>query len=169
MKARLFLVICSVLLISLLITTVAAAGGPITHRVSVGGPDFCAEWGTSPGCDKNFSLVAIQYADGSVSGQWTDQWGGGTGGFHAEINCLSIEGNDAWVSGVITKGVLRNPDTGEKLDVAGWTVSTRVRDNGTSANDPADQISLSFPYGICTEQPEYPLFQAPQGQSVVVK
>jgi len=171
MKTRLFFIVCSVLLISLLLTTVASAGEPVTKRVIVGGPDVCAAFGESPGCDKNFSLVAIKYADGRVSGQWTDQWGGGYGGFHAEIDCLAIEGNDAWVSGVVTQGVFHDPESGEDWNMAGVQVSTKVRDNGVSANDPADQISLSFwgsYFQVCTEQPAYPLFDAPQGQSVVV-
>ena len=143
------------------------------QRVTVGGPDVCAGWDEPIGCDKNFSLVAIKYVDGSVSGQWTDQWGGGYGGFHAEIDCLAIEGNDAWVSGVVTKGIFHDLETGEDLDLAGLAVGTRIRDNGISANDPPDQISLSFfelqaSFQVCTEQPAYPLFDAPQGQSVVV-
>ena len=169
MKTRLFVIACTAVLISLLVTTVAAAGGRVTQRVSVGGPDSCGE---SPGCDKNFSLMAIKYSDGRVSGQWTDQWGGGFGGFHANIDCLIIEGNDAWVSGVVTQGVFHDPESGEDFDLAGVPVSTMVRDNGTSANDPADQISFAFPEGfgfqVCTEQPAYPLFDAPQGQSVVI-
>ena len=173
MKARLFLVASSVLLISLLFTTIASAGGPVTGRVTVGGPDVCAHFGLLPGCDKNFSLVAIQYADGSVSGHWDDKWGGGFGGFHAEVNCLVIEGDDAWIGGVITHGAIRDPETKEEFDLTGLAVSTMVRDNGVTANDPADQISFSFfefdaPYRSCTEKPAYPLFNAPQGQAVVV-
>lgn len=172
MKTRLFLIACSVLLISLLLATVAAAGGPVTGRVIVGGPDVCAAFGESPGCDKNFSLVAIKYADGRVSGQWTDRFGGGLGGFHAEVDCLVTDGNDAWVGGVVTKGVIHDPESGEDFDLSSIRVSTMVRDNGTSANDPADQISFSFlefdaPYRTCTEQPTYPLFDVPQGQVLI--
>jgi hypothetical protein len=44
-----------------------------------------------------------------------------------------------------------------------------VRDNGASANDPADQISYSVfkldePFALCTEKPDYLLFDVPQGQ-----
>ncbi len=85
------------LVLVLLLTTVASARGrnPILHRVHVGGPDACDEFGDLPGCDKNFSLVAIEYADGSVRGQYTDQFGDGTGGFHAVINCVEVDGNVA--------------------------------------------------------------------------
>ena len=163
MKTRMFYVVFSVLLISVLATTTALAEGPILHSVSVGSPDFC------PGCDKSFSLSAREYADGSVSGQWTDRFSGGLGGFHAVIDCLVVEGNTAWVSGVATKGYYRNPETEEVLNLAGLAVGTMVRDNGNSANDPDDQISYSVfeldePFAVCTEKPDYPLFDVLQAQ-----
>jgi hypothetical protein len=170
MKTRMLFVLFSVLLISMLATTVVLAEGPVVHEVSVGGPDACEGFGLKPGCDKNFSLSALAYDDGSASGQWTDRWGGGLGGFHADIDCLVVDGNTAWVSGVVTQGVYRDPETGEEFDLAGLAVGTMVRDNGTSANDPADQISYSAfeidgpPYDVCTAMSEYPLFDAPQGQ-----
>jgi hypothetical protein len=142
----------------LLLATTASAGGPIVHRVHAGGPDLCAGLGLKPGCDGNFSLVAIQRADGSVSGELTDQFGGGVGGYHAVIDCLSVSGNDAWVSGVITHG------TWGDLDLTGWPFVVRVRDNGTSANDPPDQISMPDIAPKCDQQPDLPLFDFPQGQ-----
>ena len=119
--------------------------------------------------ENTFSLSAREYADGSVSGQWTDRFSGGLGGFQAVIDCLVVDGNVAWVSGVATQGYFRNPETGEVIDLAGLAVGTVVRDNGASENDPADQISYSIfeldePFAICTEKPDYPLFDVPQGQ-----
>ena len=144
----------------------AFATGPVVHQVNAGGPDACVFFGfLHPGCDGNFSLVAHEYADGSVSGQYTDRFAQGDG-FHAVIDCVSVVGNDAWVSGVITQGTFTDPDTGEEFDLAGLPVATRVRDNGTSANDPADQISFSFlgDPTPCTEHAPYQLFDAPEGQ-----
>ena len=46
-------------------------------------------------------------------------------------------------------------------------VITRVRDNGTSQNDPPDEISFSWigDSRSCVEQPgDLPLFALPQGQ-----
>lgn len=152
----------TLVVVLMLATTASAKGkGPIVHRVHVGGPDMCAAFGMSPGCDANWSLVAKEYADGSVSGQWTDQFGHGAGGFHAVIDCLSVVGNEAWVSGTITRGT--DPDGS---DLAGLPVAARVRDNGTSANDPPDQITFSYidDDSPCTDHLEYPLFDAPQGQ-----
>jgi hypothetical protein len=142
----------------LLLATTASAGGPIVHRVHAGGPDACVGWGLKPGCNANFSLVAIKRADGSVSGQLSDQFGGGVGGYHAVIDCLYVEGNDAWVSGVIIHG------TWLRADVTGWPVVVRVRDNGTSAKDPPDQISMSALEPPCDQQPDLQLLDVPQGQ-----
>ena len=124
---------------------------------------------THPGCDGNFSLTAIQRADGSVSGQYTDRFARGDG-FHAVVDCLVVEGNQAWISGVITSGRFTDPDTQEVFDLAGLHVFTRVQDNGISANDPPDQISFSFfdtePIP-CTEMFDVDLLDAPEGQVTV--
>ena len=77
-------------------------------------------------------------------------------GIHVEIDCLVVVGNDAWVSGLIT-----HPDF-----LVGVPAITRVRDNGTSANDPADQVSFTLiDIGVtCNDQPDLPLFDLINGQ-----
>jgi hypothetical protein len=159
------------IVLALVLATTASAGGPVAHHVSAGGPDACVAFGFEhPGCDGNFSLTAIEYADGSMSGQYTDRFAQGDG-FHAVIDCVSVVGNEAWVSGVITQGTFTDPDTGNVFDLTGLPVATRVRDNGTSANDPADQISFSVigeGFAVpCTEHPLYDLFDAPEGQVTI--
>ena len=83
---------------------------------------------------------------------------------------LYVDGNRAWVSGVITEGRF------EDVDFAGLSVSTMVQDNGISANDPPDQISFSwigppelgpFPAFDCQDHPDVLLFDVPQGQVTV--
>ena len=156
--------------VALILATMASATSPIVNRVSVGTPDACLDLaGTHPGCDGNFSLTAIKRADGSVSGQYTDRFARGDG-FHAVVDCLVVDGNQAWISGVISRGKFTDPDTGEEFDLAGLNVFTRVQDNGTSANDPPDQISFSFfdtePIP-CTEMFDVDLLDAPDGQVTV--
>ena len=74
------------IVLALLLATAASAGGPVAHRVSAGGPDACIAFGfPHPGCDGNFSLVGTVYADGSMSGQYTDRFARGNG-FHAVID-----------------------------------------------------------------------------------
>ena len=153
------------MLLVLVVVPVTAVAAQSVHRVQVGGPDACAAFGLAPGCDANLSLVAVEYADGSVSGQYTDR--SVNTGIHAVIDCLVVVGNDAWISGWVTQG------TAYGEDVSGQPIATRVRDNGTSTNDPVDQISFSvigfregrpYQFAPCTDQPDYPLFDVPQGQ-----
>jgi hypothetical protein len=136
----------------------AAFAGGVNHKVSAGGPDTCQAFGDRPGCDANDSLSAIQYVDGSVTGTFTDRFGK-FGGVHGVIDCLSVVGNEAWASGVITSGLH-----------VGLPYSIRLRDLGTSANQPPDQISPghvgdgAIP---CTAHPDYELFDFPDGQVTV--
>jgi len=126
----------SALLSLLVVSTVVASGPAVVHRLSAGGPDACTGLDAKPGCDGNFSLVATQYADGTASGQYTDRFAHG-GGIKAVVDCVRVMGNRAWISGWITSG--RAGDN----DLAGLPFSTLVVDNGTSADQPPDQISTS--------------------------
>jgi hypothetical protein len=127
----------------------ANQGNGVVHRVSVGGHDADLFEG-----DKNFSLIALEHGDGSVTGQWTDMFGkdpdgNPLGGVHIEVDCLSVVGNQATIGGVITNG------TSAGVDVTGQRALTRVWDFGNSANDAPDAISFSFfPTGnlTCTQQ-----------------
>jgi hypothetical protein len=142
--------------VGLVLAAVAWAGSPIVHRVSVGVPDFCGALpAQDPGCNANFSLEAKQFADGRVTGQYTDQFGHGNGGFHARIDCLYVSGNTAWIAGVITSGWN-----------VGARVVTEVQDNGKSAKDPPDKITYSYaPWAIdCHTHPALPLYAVPKGQ-----
>ena len=135
---------------------------PVIHRVSVSGGDICEALGLPPGCDANFSLVAIMKTDGSVSGQWQDTFPGGSGGIHVAVDCMEIVGNGAVISGVITHGNI------DGVDLSGQRAITAVVDNGTSANDPPDQISFSFfpDNRDCTIliPDNFPLFDLAHGQ-----
>jgi hypothetical protein len=133
----------------------------VLQSVHVGGPDACAAFGLDPGCDGNFSLNARKYADGTVRGQWTDSFGNGTG-MKAEIDCLYVEGNEAWVSGHVKV-------TNSPFFFVGQPVTTRVQDNGTSANDLPDATSFTIRFDApCTDaRRDYPLFAYPQGQATI--
>ena len=118
--------------------TIANAKGKVIHRVSVGGNDICEALGFAPGCDGNFSLVAIEKADGSVKGQWQDTFLGGGEGIHVAVDCLNIVDNGAVIGGEIVHGAVGG------VDVTGLRALTAVIDNGKSKKDPPDQISFSF-------------------------
>ena len=145
--------------LALALASASARAQGVIHKVSVGGPDQDAADHT----DANFSLSAVEHADGTVTGEWSDQFGQGQGGIHVQINCLAVAGNTAWVSGIITSGNVNG------VDVTGLPCITEVQDNGKSANDPPDQISFSF-IGVatpCTAEPALPLNPMTHGQVTV--
>lgn len=134
----------------------SANSNGVVHRVSVGGADQDQTVHT----DANFSLVAIEYGDGRMAGQWTDQFGQSDGGVHIDVNCVFVQGNQAWVSGIIKSGNFQG------ADLSGLPAITRVADLGTSANDPPDAISFTF-IGVaapCTAAPNLPLLPMTNGQ-----
>ena len=136
-----------------------AASNGVIHRVSVGGSDQDATLNT----DANFSLVAVQKADGSVQGEWSDQFGQGQGGVHVDVNCVFVQGNQAWISGIIRSGQAGG------VDFTGLPAITRVADLGNSVNDAPDAISFTF-IGVaapCTAQPNLPLLAMTGGQVTV--
>lgn len=73
---------------------------------------------------------------------------------------MYVVGNEAWVSGIVTSGNIFG------FDLTGFPVGTRVRDNGTSAKDPPDEISFSFlgDPTPCTAAPNYPFLTKTKGQ-----
>ena len=74
---------------------------------------------------------------------------------------INVDENWAIVGGVITHGTVGG------VDVSGLRAITAVVDNGTSANDPADQLSFSiFPANDCNTYTiaDFPLFDLAHGQ-----
>jgi len=143
-------------------SSVIAKGPAVLHRISAGGPDACSAVGAHPGCDGDYAFVATQYADGTVSGRYTDVFARGAGIMGA-VDCVVVIGNQAWVSGRITSGRLGD------LDLRGEPFTTLVVDNGDSANDPPDQISSSHTFDPtpCTDRASWDLFDVPQGQVTI--
>lgn len=144
-------------------------GNGVVNQVHVGGPDICAAFGLNPGCDKNFSLSARKFADGSVSGQYVDRWVGTGNGFIAEVDCLHVEEfgdvKVAWVSGFVKQG------SSDGVDLAGLPVWTAAVDIGTSAQDefPRDVMTFSFlgDATSCTTMPGFPGIPSFQGQVTI--
>jgi len=137
---------------TLLLPVDASATSPVVHRVSAGTPDGCRAVGAHPGCDRNYTLTATEYADGSVVGELIDS--SPFGNVHGVIDCLVVEGNQAWLSGEVT-------------NIPDLYFVTSVVDNGTSANDPVDQISFTdveHDPQDCSTQPDVTLLDVPEGQ-----
>ena len=147
---------------------------PIVNFVHAGGPDIADPDfpGTGPGFDKNYSLVAFKFADGTATGKLVDRYSGGGGlGLKGDINCLHVVGDTAWLSGVITQGAFLDAN-GERIDITGWYVRTRVQDNGDNT-DPANpdrvaftQFRSSAPF-VCSNMFQSAFWDMPAGQVTI--
>ena len=144
---------------ALMLAATASAASPIAHTVKTGGPDACIDMGDTIGCDGNFSFSAFLLADGTATGRYTDRFAGGNG-IHGVIDCVVVDGNEAWISGVVTQGSF------EGDDLAGLAFTVKVVDNGANG---VDQISTSHTGDetSCLEQTEFELFDVTQGNVIV--
>lgn len=146
-------------------------GPGVVAHVSVGSNDLCLAEGLKPGCDANFSLVADKYSNGTVQGQWEDEFGKDAngnqlGGVHVAINCLVAEPFTvgtytwpiAWVSGVVTQTTSPDFTVGEgvitvALDRSHNTQSDRFQDL-TSFTIPMSAIGVTS----CQDRPYLPVY-----------
>ena len=104
-------------------------GGGTVHSASGGGTVEYA------GTLNTHTFTAQIDADGIVTGQAEFQLRYIDTTIHAEVNCLTVVGNDAWIGGTITRS--SNPAVvGPGLDIL-----FRVRDNGEGAAHPPDMTS----------------------------
>lgn len=180
MKAALHKVVTSfsgfglVLAILCSIAVSITAQSPIINSVHAGGSDIEDPNipGSGPGFDKNYSLVAFKRADGTASGKLVDRFAGGGGlGLKANIDCVHVVGNTAWLSGVLTQGGFLDED-GNYVSIVGWYARTRVQDNGIN-NDPANpdrvaftQFRSSAPF-VCSNMFSSTFWDMPGGQVTV--
>ena len=94
---------------------------------------------TDGGAKRTWSFTAVKHADGTVRGEWQGlnrSLGTGTQA-HGAVICFTIEGNEAWIVGVIE----RDPANPQRIGMEfGW----RVIDNGQGRTGPADQITRTL-------------------------
>ncbi len=83
---------------------------------------------------RTFSFNAVERADGSVMGKIHFNNRANRQVLHGEVECLSVVGNTAYLSGVITKS--RIPGR------VGLTFATAVQDNGEGQDAPPDMSTL---------------------------
>lgn len=138
----------------------SSADNRVVQMVSAGGSDICTFFGDPPGCDGNWSLDAVKRADGSVTGQWNDVLAFGFDQaipVHATLDCLSVDGNEAWVGGVAL-----SPDF-----FAGTRVVARLLDNGPLGPDMHSFLNQDV-FGGCETQPrDGPFLFETDGQVIV--
>jgi hypothetical protein len=87
------------------------------------------------GFNRTFSFSAVKRADGTVTGQLELNSREFDVVLHIQIDCLRIEGNNAHMSGIITRS--SNPAEGE----VGELNRLVVQDNGEGPKAPPDMIS----------------------------
>ena len=151
---RIVSALLAVAVVMLFVASASTHAAPAVHKVRVGSPDIIG-----PGGDGNFSLIAQVDAAGNVSGEWQDAFTQNQG-FHINVTCLTVVGNQAWVGGVITSA--RNPA------FVGLQARTLVVDGG-QPNGGGDTIGFTvfFPNGNapdCSAQPAFQQFPLNQGQ-----
>jgi hypothetical protein len=83
---------------------------------------------------RHFSFHANTMPNNSVQGSGVLTYTANGLKIHFDINCLSVTGNTATMSGVITKD-----DEAERV---GWQIRFKVQDNGEGANANPDMMSL---------------------------
>ena len=88
---------------------------------------------------RSFSFSAREYSNGVVKGQW-QAFGRAAEPptvVHGRVTCFTIEGNTAWVAGIIDRS--SSPDEVPAGQERGW----KVVDNGEGAGADPDQISIT--------------------------
>jgi hypothetical protein len=126
----------SVVAAVLVAVTVFAAAAQATGSPSATGGGTTVEAGEK----STFTFSGVQRPDGTVAGHMVYQFRAADLTIHMDIDCLSISGNTAKLSGVITH---LQGDAPPFIFVGGDTVFTVV-DNGEGGEAPPDLISDVF-------------------------
>ena len=114
----------------------AATGGSASGRFELTAPFFPIE-------AEQYSFTALSVgtfpqAKGQLEGKITRPTN--FQDIHVEVDCLVMNGNEAWMSGPITRLIVN----GIAQDPRGRQVAWRVQDNGESANSPPDLGTILF-------------------------
>lgn len=121
--------------------TAAVGLNPVTESATGSGQHH-----TTTGLWRTFSFNGTKKADGTVGGRFHfrvhDAQGEGSR-IWGEITCLTVEGNQAWLAGYVTKA-------GNPANV-GRPHGFRVVDNGQGANAPPDLVTRTWSGNYPTE------------------
>ncbi len=115
------------------------AGPEVSPNFSAGNgvTDQATGSGVRTGSIRHLQFSAIAKADGSVSGQYNLTFeGSGNLRLHAEVTCLRVVGNQAWIGGVNKSST--NPA------IVGREGGFIVEDNGEGSGAAPDRVSLMF-------------------------
>lgn len=149
---------------ALVMAVPVTAASPV-HSASGGGTVAILP-GVNPDCPdgahSNYTFQAQLLDDGSIRGnaQLQARCSGITA--HMEVFCLSVEGNEAWLTGRIT-----HIQPKEYQALVGLELTWRVVDSGPGGSAGPDYFSDRF-YGVdeagyCTDRPDLLLQEWPNG------
>ena len=132
------------------LTAAPASADRVVHSATGGGSrEFTQVEGKG-----TFGFNAKLYADGTAEGNFEFNGhipGTAHGRTKIDLDCLSVQGNEAWMSGFVTQS--------SDPSLVGGYVVFRARDNGERRDDPPDRISplFSAPPQECRSRPPLPM------------
>ncbi len=123
---------CSTILVA--ITTASLLGFGICSAQG-NGPMASGHGNLTTGGElRTFSFSAVTHSDGSVTGEAELKSRASGTVIHAQLNCLTVVGHQAYIGGIVTNAT--NPA------FVGKPAVFSVIDNGEGAGAPPDQLSL---------------------------
>jgi hypothetical protein len=110
--------------------------------------------------DVQFSVSAVQRADGNASGRFHHSLilGGLLVEFHGEVICMAVDSANhrAWIGGVITKNNSEHPSFQQQIHEVGADIWFRILDNGEGDGVPDVTTFTGFKgSGGVDTSPEY--------------
>ncbi|MBW1917326.1 MAG: hypothetical protein JRI57_04800 [Deltaproteobacteria bacterium] len=155
MKKNVLILLMALALVALGVAV--ASAGPWVEKATGGGTNSI----NIPIYGKtSLAFTAQKDKDGNVKGQAQFNIHGNPncGRFHVKVQCLRVEGNEAWIGGTIIRA--KNPK------LVGKVIVWQVADNGQGAGSDPDQVS-AFPFAAnpcqCMCWPDLELFDWPNG------
>lgn len=121
--------------------------GPVVARANGSGHT----WGGEDNLLRSFSFSALKHADGYVTGQFQMNNRTNDVAAHGSVTCLFIEGNQAWVGGIVEKVRAGGSTSIEVGQARGWLAI----DNKEAMGPEPDRISGFRMLDNCETQPAW--------------
>ena len=124
-----FPTIAALVVMAVLVSSATGAPNPVVNSATGSGHRI------SGGEFRSFSFSATRYADGTATGQAQVNVRSLDAFAHIAIDCLTVDGNIAHMSGVVTH------TSDPTVFLTDEQVHFAVEDNGQGANEPPDRVT----------------------------
>ena len=124
--------------------SLASASGPL--RLTGSGHHFRTVAGETE--LTTFSFNAVRHADGSVTGRYQYDFRAAGFSIHGPVTCLTVNGSQAWVGGVVDKVITDDPDFAASL--LGVDMWWRSKDLGEGLTSADSTTGLGFKFATTT-------------------